>query len=457
MGSRLATFLKDAAIKAADEQHGEKLRFNIGKYDAKVKVGRQQFTDLAKAKKIAKNRKWEAIEHLDRYLVDFETKFKQNGGEVIWAKDAAEAAYAIRQIAASENVEVVVKSKSMVTEEIHLNKSLESMGIQVFETDLGEYIVQMENSRPYHIVTPVMQKSKEDVAAIFHKKHGTPANATPQFLTGFVRDKLRPEYVRADMGITGGNFLIADTGSVVVTENEGNARLSTGFPRVHVAVVGIEKMIPSIDDLQLFLPLLATHGTGQKVTVYNSVFSGPRQAGEENGPEKMYVVLLDNGRTDILAKKDRREALYCIRCGACLNTCPVYQTIGGHAYETTYTGPIGSVISPFIEGKKYNHLSEASSLCGSCSSVCPVNIDIHGMLLINRQEFAQAETKTLQEKWMWGGWKTAMLSPSLVRMAGSKMKRKIFEKLFSETWGKDRSLPEFPKETFTDLWKKGKV
>lgn len=457
MGSRLTAFLKDAKEKAEDREHGRKLRFNIGKYDEKVKVGRQQFSDLAKAKKIAKNRKWEAIEHLDRYLIDFETKFKQNGGEVIWANNAEEAAYAIRQIASNESVEVVVKSKSMVTEEIHLNKSLESMGVQVFETDLGEYIVQMENSRPYHIVTPVMQKSKEDVAAIFHKKHGTPEKASPQFLTGFVRDKLRPEYVRAEMGITGGNFLIADTGSVVVTENEGNARLSTSFPRVHVAVVGIEKMIPSINDLSLFLPLLSTHGTGQKVTVYNSIFSGPRQAGEANGPEKMYVVLLDNGRTDILAKKDRREALYCIRCGACLNTCPVYQTIGGHAYETTYTGPIGSVISPFIEGEKYTHLSEASSLCGSCSSVCPVNIDIHGMLLINRQEFSNENTASLQEKWMWNAWKTAMMSPNFTRWAGTKMKQKVFKKLFRETWGQNRALPEFPKETFAELWKKGKV
>ncbi len=223
----------------------------------------------------------------------------------------------------------------MVTEEIHLNKALEANGIESVETDLGEYIQQLDGEPPYHIVTPAMHKSKEDVARLFNKKLGTPINYTPEQLTLKAREVLREKYVQAEVGVTGANFIISDIGAVAVTENEGNARLSCSFPKTHIAIVGIEKMIPSLTDLGLFWPLLATYGTGQKITVYNTLIAGPRQENEVDGPDEMYVILLDNGRTNILQNPKQRESLYCIRCGACLNACPIYKNIGGHAYGTT--------------------------------------------------------------------------------------------------------------------------
>ena len=273
----------------------------------------------------------------------------------------------------------------MVTEEIHLNDFLKEHGIESVETDLGEYIQQLDGEAPYHIVTPAMHKSKEDVAKLFHEKAGNRAQShSAGDPPKIARKNLREKYITAGVGITGGNFLLADIGGVCVSENEGNGRLSTSFPATQIAIVGIEKLLPSINDLQLFWPLLATYGTGQQVTVYNTIFTGPRRANETDGPEEMYVILLDNGRTNLL-RKEVRESMYCIRCGSCLNACPVYKNIGGHAYGATYSGPIGSVITPHLKGMaEFKHLSYASSLCGNCTEVCPVKINIHGMLLENR-------------------------------------------------------------------------
>ncbi|CAF1436145.1 unnamed protein product [Adineta steineri] len=297
-------------------------------------------------------------------LQQFENNISARGAKVIWAETAEDALNEIGKICKEKNCKTLVKSKSMVTEEIHLNKYLQQQGIESIETDLGEYIQQLDDEPPYHIVTPAMHKSKEDIAKLFVEKLGTPAGLSPQQLTLVAREKLRKKYVEAEVGITGANFLIADTGSISVTENEGNGRLSSAFPKTHIVIAGIEKMIPSLKDLSLFLPLLATFGTGQQLTVYNTIISGPKQTNEVDGPEEMYVILLDNGRTTLLENPKTREALYCIRCGACLNACPVYKNIGGHSYETTYSGPIGSVITPHLKNlKEYKHLSYASSLC----------------------------------------------------------------------------------------------
>src|SRR5690606_37955170 len=246
----------------------------------------------------------------------------------------------ILNIIRKANAKTVIKGKSMTTEEIHLNEFLHEHHIEAVESDLGEYIVQLLGQKPYHIVTPAMHLSKEDIAQLFHEKFGTDINATPEQLTLKARELLREKHTTADIGITGANFMIADTGSIATTEYEGNIRLSTSFPKIHIAIAGIEKLIPSMNYLDLFWPLLATHGTGQNLTVYNSIISGPRQEGETDGPEEMYVILLDNGRSTLLAQKEQREGLYCIRCGACLNACPIYKNVGGHTYETTYSGPI---------------------------------------------------------------------------------------------------------------------
>ena len=394
------------------------------------------------------------MENLDKLLPEFEANFQRKGGKVIWANDAEEANREILNILKKAGAKSVIKSKSMVTEEIQLNEFLESHHIETLESDLGEYIVQLLGQKPYHIVTPAMHLSKEDIARLFHAKFGTPIDATPQQLTLKARELLREKYTSADVGITGGNFLIADSGSVALTENEGNARLTTTFPKIHIAVVGIEKIIPNLADLDLFWPLLSTHGTGQNLTVYNTVLGGPKQAGETDGPEEMYVILLDNGRTNLLAQKDQRQGLYCIRCGACLNACPVYKNIGGHTYDTTYSGPIGSVITPHMQGMEdFKHLSFASSLCGKCSEVCPVKIDIHKMLLLNRRDSVEEGVVNKMEKLGWKGWKTGMMKRRMMDMLSGGWKNRLLKIFFKKSWGANRNLPDVAPKSFSQQWK----
>jgi L-lactate dehydrogenase complex protein LldF len=340
----------------------------------------------------------------------------------------------------------------MVTEEIHLNKFLEAQGIESVETDLGEYIQQLDGEPPYHIVTPAMHKSKEDVAKLFAEKLGTDPKLTPEQLTLVARDVLRKKYVEAEVGITGANFIIADIGGIAITENEGNARLSCSMPKTHIVVAGIEKVIPSMNDLALFWPLLATYGTGQKITVYSTIVTGPKQEKETDGPDEMYVILLDNGRTNILANEKSRESLYCIRCGACLNACPVYKNIGGHSYEATYSGPIGSVITPHLNGmKEWKHLSYASSLCGNCTEVCAVKINLHELLLENRHEAVDEGDSSFAERTGWKLWKQAMLKRSLMNMGNRTIKNWVVNTLL-KGWKEHRSEMEFPKKSFNQMW-----
>jgi len=448
-------FLEAATKKAFDKDHRKKLNFNIGKYNATVPKGMSQYSDLELVRKKAKNIKWRAIENLDQHLIAFEANFTARGGKVIWAETAQDAVREIRSICRKHFVHSVVKSKSMVTEEIGLNGFLEAAGIEVNETDLGEYIVQLAGEKPYHIVTPAMHKSREDVAKLFHEKLGSPPDASASELTMLARKELREKYVTADAGITGANFLIADTGGIAITENEGNARLTFAFPKIHIAVVGIEKMIPSINDLSLYWPLLSTYGTGQRVTVFNSIITGPRQENETDGPEQMYVVLLDNGRSKLLSQAKQREALYCIRCGACLNACPVYKNIGGHSYGTTYSGPIGSVITPHLQGmEEFKHLSHASSLCGSCTAVCPVRIDLHRLLVYNRRDLVKKGMVSGTEKWAYFFWRKASLNRKLMNKGSARMKNFVFNIFFKNSWGKRKTLPTFPQQSFSEMWVK---
>jgi len=451
--SSSASFIAKSTIRSKDIEHRKKINFNIGKYNAAVPQGKMQFNALSVARERAKNAKWRAIENLDSYLEEFENKLTSRGAKVIWAETTEEALEEIGKICKAKNCKTLVKSKSMVTEEIHLNKFLEQQGIESVETDLGEYIQQLDGEPPYHIVTPAMHKSKEDVARLFADKLGVPSGLSPDELTQIARQKLREKYIQAEVGVTGANFMIADIGAVAISENEGNARLSSAWPRTHIVVVGIEKMIPSLNDLALFWPLLSTFGTGQKVTVYNSVISGPAQPGETDGPEEMYVILLDNGRTNLLANTKTREALYCIRCGACLNACPVYKNIGGHSYDTTYSGPIGSVITPHLKDlKEYKHLSYASSLCGNCTEVCAVKINLHELLLENRHEAVLENASNLSERIAWKVWKQASLNRSMMNMGNGKLKNWIVNKMF-KAWTKQHGNLDFSGKTFNELWK----
>ncbi|RLD93012.1 MAG: iron-sulfur cluster-binding protein [Bacteroidetes bacterium] len=447
-------FIHDANKKAFDLDHRRTIKYNMARYQESVVTGKDQFCDLELARTRAAHLKYKIINDLEKYLIEFESNFTRRGGKVIWAQDAAEAVKEIIRIAEKHKAGKVVKSKSMTSEEIDINAVLEANDINPIETDLGEYIVQLAGEKPYHIVTPVMHKSKEDIAELFYNLFDLDKNSTPEEITGFVREKLREDFITADIGITGSNFLLADTGSIALTENEGNGMLSMSFPKVHIVVAGIEKLIPSMTDLELFWPLLGSFGTGQHVTVYNSIVSGPKKNKEIDGPEEMYVVLLNNNRSELLKKERQRIALSCIRCGACLNVCPVYQNIGGHTYNTTYTGPIGSVISPFLKGmNNYKHLSFASTLCGACTEVCPVRIPLHNLLLLNRSDSVKEGHVTSNEKWSMKGMKRIMMKRKYMDMGGFGVRNYTFKKSIGNNWGPRRDLPPLAKKSFNALWK----
>jgi L-lactate dehydrogenase complex protein LldF len=456
MSENSSSFIAKSNVKAADLEHRHKINFNIARYNAIVPIGKQQFIDLEGARQKAKNTKWRALETLDKQLETFEAAITKRGAKVLWAETAEDALSEVLKICEAKKCTSIVKSKSMVTEEIHLNNFLEKHNIESVETDLGEYIQQLDGEAPYHIVTPAMHKSKEDVAKLFEEKLGTAPNLTPTQLTLVAREKLRDKYTSAEIGITGGNFIVADIGAIALTENEGNGRLSCAWPKTHIAIVGIEKVIPSLTDLALFWPLLATYGTGQTITVYNSIITGPRQEWELDGPEEMYIILLDNGRSNILANPKARESLYCIRCGACLNACPVYKNIGGHTYSTTYSGPIGSVITPHMkEMDDWKHLSYASSLCGNCTEVCAVKINLHELLLENRKEAVDEKHRSFAEKIAWKFWKKAMLNRPLMNIANGKMKSFVVNGLVKD-WKKHRSNLQFPQQSFNQQWQQKK-
>jgi L-lactate dehydrogenase complex protein LldF len=453
MGEMYQRFIKDSAKKAFDLEHRFKINFNIGKYNKAVKQGKLQYKDLELARKRASSIRNRVVNNLEKYLVEFAANFEKNGGKIIWAQNSDEAANEIMQLVKKLEASSVVKSKSMVTEEIEINDVFALNDIECLETDLGEYIVQIAGEKPYHIVTPAMHKSRDDVAELFHEKFNTPRESSPEQLTAFVREKLRKKFLKADIGITGGNFMIADIGAVCITENEGNGLMSTSFPKVHIAVVGIEKIIPSLSDLDLFWPLLASFGTGQNITVYNSIFSGPRRVGEADGPDEMYLVLIENNRSNVLQNEEQRAALACIRCGACLNACPVYRNIGGHTYNTTYSGPIGSVITPHLKGiEEYKHLSFASSLCGHCTEVCPVKIPLHEMLLNNRQEAVKLGYSKSSEKISISSMKTFLNKRKRMDMFNARLKNIGMQAIFKNAWGPRRELPKFAKKSFREMW-----
>jgi L-lactate dehydrogenase complex protein LldF len=338
-------------------------------------------------------KRW-TMENLDVCLEQLERNVQAHGGNVVWCSTGEEVADFILDLAKKRQAKLIVKSKSMTTEEIDLNDRLEHHGLTTVETDLGEYILQLAHERPYHIVAPALHKTRYDVADLFTERLGVPREVVPEKQTLIARSVLREKFLAADIGITGANFLIADSGAIVVVENEGNARLSSSAPKIHIAIAGIEKVIPRAQDLGVFLTLLGRSATGQPLTVYTSFLSGPRRDRETDGPDEFWLVLLDNGRTKLLADAEKRESLFCIRCGACLNHCPVYRKIGGHNYPGVYSGPIGAIITPQYRGIMHDPwLPYASSLCGACAEVCPVKIDIPRLLLELRSEVVQARTE----------------------------------------------------------------
>ncbi|MGC3991785.1 MAG: LutB/LldF family L-lactate oxidation iron-sulfur protein [Chthoniobacteraceae bacterium] len=410
-------FKKDATRLTHDLDHRARIQSALKKYEVQRDRRKASFQDWQSARQTASEIKWEAINHLDQYLEEFVTKLEARGTKVHFASKAEQAKEIILNIVTEKKARTIVKSKAMTAEEIHLNAALEKAGFEVVESDLGEYIVQLRKEAPYHIVFPAMHLTRGDISDLFAKELGSAPTDSPEELTMIARRVLRHKYVEADIGITGANFAIAETGMISITENEGNARLTAALPKTMITLMGIEKVLPKLEDLALFLPMLATAGAGQMITGYNSLYGGPKQEGEVDGPEEYHVVLIDNRRTLLLADPEQRDALHCIRCGACLNVCPIYRNIGGHSYGTTYQGPIGSVITPHLRGlQSWKHLSMASSLCGACTETCPVKINLHHHLLHNRRN-AIAQRPVWWEKFAFQGFAFLMQRPELYKIA----------------------------------------
>jgi len=374
-------FFKATQAGVADFELRRKLDNATGRHFEHAAAVRSEFLPFDAEREIARRIKQDAIGRLDQLLIQLKERLEVNGFKVFVAGDAKMARDYIIELARARGVTRAVKGKSMTTEEIELNPALQQAGIEPIETDLGEYIVQLRGEKPSHIITPAIHLSKEDIGKTFSDRLNIAYTPQPEQLTAVARERLRSIFLTAEMGITGVNFAIAETGTLVLVENEGNGRMSSTLPETLVALMGIEKVIPRLDDLPHFLEILARTSTGQKLTCYTNFINGPRRDGDADGPHEVHVVMLDNGRSAMLADPVLREALYCLRCGACLNVCPVYRRIGGHAYGVTYSGPIGSIVSPSLFGSAAAQLPFASTLCGACRDICPVSIDIPRLLL----------------------------------------------------------------------------
>ena len=413
------------------------------------------------------------IAHLDYYLDMADKSVRRNGGYVHFADDAAQASSIVVDIARRHGVRMAIKSKSMVSEEMGLNPILEREGIETVETDLGEYIIQLAGETPFHIIAPAVHKSKEQVSALFEKWLESAPTHDIERLCGIARDVLREKFANADMGISGANFVVAETGSIVLVTNEGNGRMTTSVPRVHVAIAGMEKVLPAIEDVALFLRLLPRSATGQRITSYNSFVSGPRQPSDEDGPEEFHLIFVDNGRLKLLQDEALREALHCIRCGACLNHCPVYRKVGGHAYGWVYSGPIGAVITPVLtNAKEAKDLPFASTLCGACRDVCPVAIDLPRMLLHLRAGLAEGapgieRASSWTERWAVRRWHNAMKTRKTLERSARFARllqwpitrrgriRKLRLAPTASGWTKGRDFPAVARQSFGSLWREG--
>ncbi len=398
------------------------------------------------------------LRNLPDLLEQAESNLVANGFKVLWAVDAEEANQMVLDIAKQHDVKTVTKSKSMLTEELHLNKALEASDLRVVETDLGEYIIQLNDEPPSHIVAPVIHKTKAEIRDIFVRELGMTPTDDAGEMVAFAREKLRADFIGADMGITGGNFVIAETGSIGLVMNEGNGRMVTTMPDVHIALIGIEKVIATVEDYATLTQVLPRSGTGQNLTVYTNIINGPRREHESDGAENVYVIFVDNGRSDIYAGK-YAEALACIRCGACQNACPVYRNVGGHAYGAVYAGPIGAVITPLLNGlENASPLPNASSLCGACKQVCPVDIDLPRMLLDLRHDLVTEGIGTLGWKQGLQAWAIGNSNATLFEMGGKAAK--VGQKVTGNrlpgilgNWQKYRDFPDFAEKPFRQLWR----
>jgi L-lactate dehydrogenase complex protein LldF len=460
-----AADFKSASRQAAGN---ERLKRAVTLNTLRQYTGRQQrMNDLPDAealKDLAGRIRQHALDNLDYYLDQLSRSVVRNGGHVHFAATAADARDIVLRIARETGCQRIIKSKSMVTEEIDLPGAMEKAGLDVVETDLGEFIVQISHDRPSHLVAPIIHKDVESISRLFSDYFQVSCGTDPGELTALARKHLREKFRRADMGMTGGNFVVAETGQLCVVENEGNARQSITTPRVLVSVTGIEKVVPRLTDLAVLLKLLARSSTGQAMTIYTNIFGGPRKPGEKDGPEEFHLVLVDNGRSDILARPEYRPTLRCIRCGACLNACPVYRKIGGHAYGSVYSGPIGALLTPLLWGLKgHQDLPQASSLCGACGEACPVKIDIPRYLVSLRRDMVRGKMTGRVERMTYRLWAWSMRRPRVyalsIRLQNWELRRrarggKWISRLpmAAKGWTEVRDLPAPAKVSFHQVW-----
>jgi L-lactate dehydrogenase complex protein LldF len=461
MNTLASQFKARARVITRDLRHRHLIRNALRKYEESRDQRIAAYRDWPGARQAAAQTKAEAISHLDACLDEFARKLEARGARVHWAGTGEQARNIIIDIIRQKGAHAIIKSKSMTAEEIHLNEALEHAGFEVVESDLGEFIVQLRQEPPYHIVFPAMHLTRDEISAVFQQKLGSQPTREPEELTMIARRVLRKKYIAADVGITGANFAVAETGMISLTENEGNARLTAALPKTMITLVGIEKVLPKLADLALFLPMLATVGAAQPISCYNTLYGGPRQPDEPDGPEEYHVVLLDNNRTALLADAEQRELLQCIRCGGCLNACPIYRNIGGHTYNTTYPGPIGAAITPHLgDLLEWKHLAYACSLCGACADVCPVKIHLHHHLLRNRRN--SADRKPIWwERLAFKGFAVVANRPWLWRL--SMRAARLFQPLHplvkatpldpARAWTQTRELPPVAKQTFKAWWR----
>ncbi len=469
MSEKPALHLRDRAVKALkDDQMRQAVRKAVDRLSGNKDNAARELPNWEEWREQTKKIRQHTVNHLDYYLKLLTENVRKAGGEVHFAPSAAEARAIITGLCRQYHARRIIKSKSMVTEEIHLNPALEQAGMTVVESDLAEYILQLAGETPSHIIVPAIHKNRFQIAELFSKVAGEKVATDTPALTLFARKTLRSEFLQADLGITGCNFAIAETGSITLVTNEGNARLTTALPKVVISVMGMERVVPTFEDLETVLSMLPRNATGQKLTSYVSVVNGPRQPEDIDGCEKFHLVIVDNGRSRLLADKEFRQALNCIRCGACFNVCPVYRQIGGHAYGSVYAGPIGSVITPLLENDLtfWGELPYASTLCAACTSVCPAKIPLQDLLFKLRARRVSAGHTKVLEKFAFGMWrhffklpgtyKFAMKAASLGQKPLVKNGYITAELPLLSNWTNSRYLPAAADETFRDRWEKRK-